>query len=104
LPAQMDAAQMRDMSLIVRETIGNAVKHGGAKHIAISSDPLEGGGWLLRISNDGTPFDPATAPGAKEGHFGIEGMKQRARRIGATVAMEPRGKGMVMILTVAPRK
>jgi len=101
LPAQMDAAQMRDLSLIVRETIGNAVKHGGAKHIAISSDPLEGGGWLLRVSNDGTPFDPATAPGAKEGHFGIEGMKQRARRLNATVSLEPRGKGMVMTLTAA---
>jgi len=98
LPAQMDAAQMRDLSLIVRETIGNAVKHGGARHIAISSDPLEKGGWLLRISNDGTPFDPATAPGAKEGHFGIEGMKQRARRLGATVSLEARGKGMVLIL------
>jgi len=102
LPAQLDAAQMRDLSLIVRETIGNAVKHGGAKHIAVSSDPLDGGGWLLRISNDGTPFDPTTAPGANEGHFGIEGMRQRARRLGATVAFEPRGKGMVMSLTVVP--
>ena len=96
LPEHLDAAQMRDLSLIVRETIGNAVKHGGAKHIAISSDALEKGGWLLRISNDGTPFDPATAPGAKEGHFGIEGMKQRGRRLGATVAIERRGKGMVL--------
>jgi len=98
LPAQMDAAAMRDLSLIVRETIGNAVKHGGAKHIAISSDPAEGGGWLMRISNDGAPFDPQTAPGAKEGHFGVEGMKQRARRLGATLDIERRGKGMVVIL------
>lgn len=98
LPDAMDAAVMRDLSLIVRESIGNAVKHGGAKKIAISSDPLEGGGWKLRISNDGTPFDPETAPGAKEGHFGLEGMKQRARRIGAAVAFERRGGGMVLVL------
>ena len=98
LPATMDAAAMRDLSLIVRESIGNAVKHGGAKKIAISSDLLENGGWRLRISNDGTPFDPETAPGAKEGHFGIEGMKQRARRIGATARFERRGEGMVLIL------
>ena len=98
LPTAMDAAAMRDLSLIVRESIGNAVKHGGAKKIAISSDPLENGGWMLRISNDGTPFDPETAPGAKEGHFGIEGMKQRARRIGSTVRFERRGNGMVLIL------
>ena len=98
LPDTMDAAAMRDLSLIVRESIGNAVKHGGARKIAISSDPLEGGGWLLRISNDGKPFDPETAPGAKEGHFGLEGMKQRARRIGAEIRFERRGAGMVLVL------
>ena len=98
LPSSLDAAAMRDLSLIVRESIGNAVKHGGAKKIAISSDRLEDGGWRLRISNDGEPFDPETAPGAKQGHFGLEGMKQRARRIGASVRFERRGRGMVLIL------
>ena len=98
LPGSLDAAAMRDLSLIVRETIGNAVKHGGAKKIAISSDPLENGGWMLRVSNDGTPFDPQSAPGAKEGHFGLEGMRQRARRIGAELRIERRGAGMVLIL------
>ena len=98
LPDAMDAAAMRDLSLIVRESIGNAVKHGGAKKIAISADALGPGGWLLRVSNDGEPFDPETAPGAKEGHFGLEGMKQRARRIGAELRIERRGVGMVLIL------
>ena len=98
LPVSLDAAAMRDLSLIVRESIGNAVKHGGAKKIAISSDRQEDGGWRLRISNDGEPFDPETAPGAKEGHFGLEGMKQRARRIGASLRFERRGKGMVLVL------
>lgn len=98
LPATMDAAAMRDLSLVVRESIGNAVKHGGAKKIAISCDSTRDGGWLLRISNDGTPFDPKTAPGAKDGHFGLEGMKQRARRIGADLRFEPRGSGMVLVL------
>ena len=98
MPSTMDAAAMRDLSLIVRESIGNAVKHGGAKKIAISSDALENGGWRLRVSNDGEPFDPATAPGAKEGHFGLEGMKQRARRIGAGLTIERRGKGMVLTI------
>ena len=102
LPSVLDAAAMRDLSLIVRETIGNAVKHGGAKKIAISSDPLEGGGWLLRISNDGEPFDPDSAPGAAEGHFGLEGMRQRARRIGADIRFERRGAGMVLILEKKP--
>jgi len=96
LPESLDASAMRDLSLIVREAIGNAVKHGGAKKIAISSDPLPDGGWLLRIANDGTPFDPAQAPGAGEGHFGLEGMGQRARRLGATIAFQRHKDGMVL--------
>ena len=98
MPETLDASKMRDLSLIVREAIGNAVKHGGAKKIAITSDSKPDGGWLLRIANDGLPFDEKSSPGVKEGHFGLEGMKQRARRIGATVSFEQRGKGMVVVL------
>ena len=84
LPDRMSAQEMRDLSLIVREAIGNAVKHGGAKKIAITCD-ANGNGWKLRIANDGTPFDPSTSPGAAEGHFGLEGMRERAKRLGASV-------------------
>ena len=101
LPASMDAARMRDLSLIVREAIGNAVKHGGAKKIAITSDPREGGGWMLRVANDGAPFDPATAPGAREGHFGLEGMRQRARRLGAEVSFTQKPGWTVVCIEAA---
>ena len=96
LPAQMDAAQMRDLSLIVREAIGNAIKHGGAKKVAITADAAPDGKWLLRVANDGTPFDPATAPGAADGHFGLEGIRQRARRLGAEVSFERCGEWTVL--------
>ena len=89
---------MRDLSLIVRESIGNAIKHGGAKKIAIAADG-NGEHWTLRVANDGNPFDPATAPGPSEGHFGVEGMRQRARRIGATVSFVERSGWMVMEVT-----
>lgn len=98
LPQRMDSAQMRDLSLIVREAIGNAVKHGGARKIAITSDPVDGGGWMLRIANDGAPFDPSGVPGAAEGHFGLEGMRRRALRLGATVSFAPRKGWMVVEL------
>ncbi len=101
LPPQMDAAQMRDLSLIVREAIGNAIKHGGAKKIALTTDSVPAGGWLLRLANDGTPFDPATAPGAAEGHFGLEGMRQRARRLGATLSFARRDGWTVLSIEKA---
>ena len=98
LPQKMDASRMRDLSLVVREAVGNAVKHGGAKKIAVTCDASAGGGWLLRVANDGTPFDPATAPGAADGHFGVEGMRQRARRLGATISFSTRDGWTVLTL------
>jgi len=98
LPEQLGATEMRDLSLVVRESIGNAIKHGGAKKIAISSDPLPDGGWLLRIANDGEPFEPSAAPGPTEGHFGLEGMRERGRRLGATLTFEQKGEWTVVRL------
>ena len=86
LPERLEAAQMRDLSLIVREAIGNAVKHGRAHKVAIAADQTEKG-WKLRISNDGELYNPETAPGPKEGHFGVDGMRQRARRLQADVTI-----------------
>lgn len=103
LPAVLDAAKMRDLSLMVREAIGNAIKHGGAKKIAMSSDALPGGGWLLRIANDGTVFNPQTAPGPKEGHFGLEGMRQRGRRLGADVTFSEKSGWTVVGISVKGR-
>ena len=104
LPHHLDAAQMRDLSLVVREAIGNAVKHGGARKIAIACDASAGGGWILRVANDGATFDPATAPGAADGHFGIEGMRQRARRLGATVSFATRDGWTVLSLAADVKK
>ena len=81
-PERMEAATLRDLSLIVREAIGNAAKHGGARRVEVTGAGADGV-WRLAIANDGAPFDPAAAAGAAEGHFGLEGMRERARRIGA---------------------
>jgi signal transduction histidine kinase len=99
LPEKLEGGAMRDLSLIVREAIGNAVKHGQARKIAVTADPREGGGWVLRVANDGTPFDAATALGPAQGHFGLEGMKERARRIGAELSISRKGKWTIVVLT-----
>lgn len=87
LPERLEASAMRDLSLIIREAVGNAIKHGGAHKIAIVADPVGKKGWKLRISNDGKPYEPETAPGPSEGHFGLEGMKARARRLGVDLTI-----------------
>ena len=98
LPQKLDASKMRDLSLIVREAIGNAVKHGGARKIAIVSDPADGGGWYLRIANDGEPFDAGKALGPESGHFGLSNMRERAKRSGMAIEWCREGKWMCVKL------
>lgn len=86
LAQSMPLSEIRDLSLVVREAIGNAVKHGGARKIAIVSNSLASGGWRLCVANDGEPFDRSSVPGPDQGHFGLEGMNERARRIGAKLS------------------
>jgi len=104
LPEHLDVAEMRDLSLVIRESVGNAVKHGNAHKVAIASDPLPEGGWKLRISNDGTPFDEAAALGPAEGHFGVEGMKARARRLGAELTIGVEGGRTVVSIVCKGKK
>lgn len=65
---------------IVQEALQNGAKHADAHQINIklhASDNILG----LSISDDGIGFDSASI--ATNGHFGIQGMRERAQLIGA---------------------
>ena len=81
LPPSLPGARFSDILYIINEAVTNAVKHGRAKNVIFVSDPVERG-FALRILNDGEPFDPAAALGPEAGHFGVSGMRERARRSG----------------------
>jgi len=68
---------------IAREAVTNAIKHAQASSIVVRLDATaDGTGARLQIVDDGLGFD-ATPPQAEAGHFGLIGMEERARRIGA---------------------
>ncbi len=70
--------------LLFQEATGNAFRHGRATRVVVtvsySPDNLD-----IRIVDDGTGFDPRTAPGIRAGHFGIEGMKKRMQWLRGTL-------------------
>lgn len=70
---------------IVREAVGNAVKHAAATRIDVSLSLREGAA-TIEVRDDGQGFD-VDARGSVPGHFGIRGMRERARRINATIAI-----------------
>ena len=83
---------------IIRELVLNAVRHGKASRIRIAGQ-LEKSGMSLTVADNGVGFDPATRPGMAEGHFGLQGVSERARRLGGTfeISSAP-GQGTVASL------
>lgn len=71
---------------IIREATVNAIRHGHAQSVAISGE-LDGRTLSLTIVDDGRGFDPTHVPGSGEGHFGLLGMRERAKAFNGTVTI-----------------
>ncbi len=89
-----------NLLLLAQEAMTNAMKHGRAETVTVCVGYAAG--WItLRILDDGAGFDPKKAPGLQEGHFGLQGMRERANRLDGTVRIESTpGKGATIAVRV----
>ena len=92
---------------IVREAVTNAIRHAHAHRIEVGlrqDFPRFGHGSVcLTVADDGAGFD-TEARSAVEGHYGLRGIRERARRIGADIAVQSapgHGTQVVVTLTVS---
>ena len=71
---------------IAREALNNVRKHARAAAVTLSlrCGPDEA---ALVVRDDGVGFDPAAGAGRDAGHFGLVGMRERARLLGGTLAV-----------------
>jgi signal transduction histidine kinase len=82
---------------IVREAVGNAIRHGGARTITLhlrDADDI----WL-RVTDDGSGFDPSRPPA--DGGFGLTSMRERAESLGGEFRVESapgRGTSIEVVL------
>ena len=53
LPAAQEEAMLR----VAQEALHNALRHSGAEHVDVTLD-RRGGGAVLRVTDDGSGFDP----------------------------------------------
>lgn len=84
------------------EAIRNACTHAGASKV----DIVLGYAWdlTLRVVDNGVGIEPAVTDDGKAGHFGLQGMRERAGRIGATLTVvSTRGGGTEVALLVPGR-
>ena len=68
---------------IIRELVVNAVRHGHATTLKVAGT-INGGRLLFSVADDGCGFEPATRPGMEQGHFGLEGVSERAKALGGS--------------------
>ncbi|HVJ46589.1 MAG TPA: sensor histidine kinase, partial [Luteolibacter sp.] len=80
LPA-IPALAQHHLLRISREAVNNAIKYSGAEAIRVSLDRLPDA-IRLRVQDDGAGFNLAERSNAS-GHFGLQGMKERVRKLGA---------------------
>ena len=73
---------------IVRELAANAIRHGKAQSVWVAG-ATEGRLLRFSVTDDGTGFDPAARPGIAEGHYGLQGIRERLRPFGGTLVFKP---------------
>lgn len=72
---------------IIRELVSNAIRHGHAQTIRIAGT-FEDGVLRLSVTDDGEGFDPANHPGVSEGHFGLQGIRERLKAFNGTLSFD----------------
>jgi signal transduction histidine kinase len=99
---QLPYDQQANVYLIGREAMTNSVNHARPSRVvtalAYSSKELR-----LTVQDDGSGFDLQAAT-AKEDHWGMRGMRERAESIGATFMLDATPGRGTKIEVVVPRK
>ena len=98
----------RDLHPIVRdeiyrigyEAIRNACQHSNASQINVELKYAED--LIVRVKDNGAGIDPLVLAEGKEGHFGLKGMRERAARIGAKLAVTSSAESGTEITLVVP--
>jgi signal transduction histidine kinase len=85
---------------VVQEALSNARRHGKATAIRVSIE-REDSRARIRVTDDGSGFEPAQFEGDGDGHFGLAFMRERMAQIGGHVKIDSRqGAGTRVILEV----
>ena len=69
---------------IIRELVSNSARHGLAKTICIAGEHC-GDTVSFSVSDDGCGFDVKAAPGPMQGHFGLQGIRERLKPFSGTI-------------------
>ena len=93
-----------ELAAIAQEALRNAFQHAHAGKVAVRIE-YNDDALLLMVADDGRGLDDEEVRNRlKQRHFGMQGMRERARHVGATLDISSApGKGTVVSLKVVAR-
>lgn len=105
IPSDALSEPLRHATLrIIRELVVNAVRHGRATHLMIngSCEVDESNVHLtFSVADNGRGFDPETVRGSQDGHFGLLGIRERAKAFNGSIEIDSTpGNGTVISVTL----
>lgn len=71
-----------NLLLVVQEAIYNAIRHASPTTIDVGVAFTADGGLTVWVRDDGAGFCVGTEAGPAQGHFGLQGMRERIERLG----------------------
>ena len=74
-----------DILCMIRELTINAVRHGEASEISVSGQ-VRHGSLVFSVADNGHGFSPERCPGVQEGHFGLQGIRDRLGRLSGSIS------------------
>jgi len=99
-PTRIRTEALEEIYLIGREAIRNAIEHSGAS--AIEVEIAYGTTFRLHVRDDGQGMAPDRV---REGHWGLQGMRERALRLGAELKIWSRpGLGTEVALSISTHR
>lgn len=99
-PNHLTEAMKLGIYRIAQEALTNISKHAQAKKVVLSIQ-VKSNQVIMKIKDDGRGFAQTSARTALKGHFGCQGMRERASIMGGSVKIDSQaGEGTIILVTV----
>ncbi|MFT3668938.1 MAG: triple tyrosine motif-containing protein [Pseudoxanthomonas sp.] len=100
-PRRLDPLALDEVTSIAGEALNNIRQHAAATRVTI--EIRFDASFGLRLVDDGVGIDaPVTASGGREGHFGLVGMAERARKLSGSLVVRAGPEGGTEVVLKVP--
>jgi len=101
VPDGLPSSLMHHLVRVAQEAVANSAKHGMPTTVRVAVDYLDDQ-IRLQVGDDGTGFVQSEVPSARQGHFGLTGMHERAVKCDGNLTISSNPGVGTQVLFTAP--